>query len=368
MSARAVVVYHCAGAEPLYAHEQASLQHVAREIAAITGRSFAGNHAPTTDSGTVFCVPDETLLEDEARRLKIVRDVDFFGGVVGDPLARTKAIGHELVTSDACRPPGWCTSFAERVRDVVLPGRTAFNKADAIEAARSLLAAGPIRAKNSLSSGGGGQRVATTIAEVEAILERVSANHLERSGVVIETHLREVVTRSVGQVVIGTLLICYHGTQRTTRNNHGRPVYGGSDLLCVRGGWDAIERLALSPHERIAVAQARRYDAAADAHLPGFLASRRNYDVAQGLDGKGDWRSGVLEASWRAGGASPAEVAAAQVFIDDPACHTVQASAIKKFGRDCAAPPGALVYWQGEDPRDGPVLRCSMAKRRSREE
>src|SRR5262249_20209871 len=41
----------------------------------------------------------------------------------------------------------------------------------------------------------------------------------------------------------------------------------------------------------------------------GFAASRRNYDVAQGIDADGWPQSGVLEPSWHVGGASSAELA-----------------------------------------------------------
>ena len=45
------------------------------------------------------------------------------------------------------------------------------------------------------------------------------------------------------------------------------------------------------------------------AAFPGLFASRCNYDVVTGADGVGKHHSGVLEQSWRAGGASGAEIA-----------------------------------------------------------
>ena len=51
--------------------------------------------------------------------------------------------------------------FAEKVRDVVLPGYTAYSARDAQTAAMRMLPCGPIRLKNSLSCGGRGQSVAT---------------------------------------------------------------------------------------------------------------------------------------------------------------------------------------------------------------
>ena len=40
----------------------------------------------------------------------------------------------------------------------------------------------------------------------------------------------------------------------------GRSVYGGSDLTCVRGGWDALNRMPIAANVHLAVNQARRYD------------------------------------------------------------------------------------------------------------
>jgi hypothetical protein len=66
---------------------------------------------------------------------------------------------------------------------------------------------------------------------------------------------------------------------------------------------------------RLAIQQAQVFDRADEAY-PGFYASRRNYDIAQGLDSDGKPRSGVLEQSWRMGGASSAEMAALQSFVN----------------------------------------------------
>jgi len=62
---------------------------------------------------------------------------------------------------------------------------------------------------------------------------------------------------------------------------------------------------------------------------PGFFASRRNYDVAQGVDNEGQWRSGVLEASWRSGGPSTAELMALGALVQSPGLQVVEASAVK---------------------------------------
>ena len=118
----------------------------------------------------------------------------------------------------------------------------------------------------------------------------------------------------------------------------------------------------MDPKTRLAVAQARTDDRSAKT-FPGFLASRRNYDVSQGLDARGRWRSGVLEASWRSGGASTAELAALSAFNQDSALQVVEASSLKRFGRRRKPPPGAVIHFEGDDPEEGPLLRYTVVTR-----
>jgi len=162
--------------------------------------------------------------------------------------------------------------------------------------------------------------------------------------------------------MVGDRAIAYHGTQRSVTSNHGLSVYGGSHLICVRGGWAELEDLPMDAQTRLAVAQARTYDRST-VNFPGFFASRRNYDVGQGLDARGQWRSGVLEASWRSGGASTAELAALTVLAQDSALDVVEAASVKRFGSLRKPPPGAVIHFEGDDPEEGPLLRYTMVKR-----
>ena len=178
------------------------------------------------------------------------------------------------------------------------------------------------------------------------MLGKVTEDEMATYGLVLEENLRQVRTLSVGEVAVGSLRISYHGTQRTVRDNEGRPVYGGSDLVCVRGGWEALDVLPMLPEVRAAVVAARRYDEAT-AEFHGFTASRRNYDVGRGIGVDGRPRSGVLEPSWRVGGASSAELAALAAFARDPSLQIVGASHVEEYGKGCRAPPGAIVDFQG---------------------
>jgi Protein of unknown function (DUF3182) len=362
MARGVVVVYLSRFGKPLQWHHKVVLDLVAKAIAKIKGYEFWGHYDPEYHySGPLFFAPDDTLLLDEASCLGIRSSDDLYGGVVPHLFVKTKAITHGLVDRHAERPLGWSTAFAERVREIVLPGYTVFSNRDAQMAAGRMLACGPIRVKKPLSASGKDQTVVTTLNELDGELEKVGADEMATYGLVLEENLRQVRTLSVGEVAVGGLRISYHGTQRTVRDNEGRPVYGGSDLVCVRGGWESLDALPMSPEVRAAVVAARRYDAATE-ELPGFTASRRNYDIAQGIGADGRPRSGVLEPSWRIGGASSAELVALAAFARDPSLKVVGASHVEEFGTGRRAPADAFVDFQGDDPAWGPLLRYTIVK------
>lgn len=363
----AVAVYFPRLCAPMYTHEKITLSEVAKSIAHLSGYPFAGEYDPEVHvAARLFFVPSDTLILGEARDLGIRSAHQLYGAVVPYPFVKTKAITHCLVNRHAARPRGWSFAFANSVQDAVLPGYTAFSADDAKLAAKRLLALGPVRLKEPLGDGGHGQTVIRSISQLEAYLENYPAENLRSHGLALETNLRPVITRSVGCTLIGNRSIAYHGTQRSVTNNHGLLVYGGSHLICVRGGWSALENLPMEREARLAVNQARTYDRNATKY-PGFLASRRNYDVGQGTDGRGQWRSGVFEASWRSGGASTAELAALGAFADDPSLQVVQTTSVKHYGRPRKLPAGAAIHFQGDDPEDGPLLRYTTAARALRQ-
>ena len=112
---------------------------------------------------------------------------------------------------------------------------------------------------------------------------------------------------------------------------------------------------------RTAIAQAQRFDAAAAAY-PGLFASRRNYDVLRGRDRDGNWHCGVLEQSWRIGGASGPEVAALMAFSADPRLSAVHARSTERYGRDAQPPPGAIVHFHGVDSRAGSLVKYTLVE------
>jgi hypothetical protein len=355
-----VVTYVSLSGMPLRCHQAAMLNADARTIARCKGYRFGGDYgdARRHDSHLYF-VPDDTLLADEARVLGIQGPDDLYGGVVPHPFVKTKAITHPLIDMSAERPDGWLFGPGKRISDAVLPGYTAFSPHDARIAAGRMLAHTSIRVKQPLEAGGRGQDIVATLEELDPLLERMPASNIATYGLVLEQNLQQVATLSIGHITVDDVTFTYHGRQRVTRNNEGRPAYGGSDLVCVRGGWNALSRLPLRAGVRTAIAKARSYDAAMSEY-PGFMASRRNYDVGVGLDCNGHRRSGVFESSWRVGGATGAEVVALSEFTRDPAINVVETSHVEEFGKGRMPPPGAVNHVELDDPEVGPIMRYTV--------
>ncbi|HEX2528008.1 MAG TPA: DUF3182 family protein [Geminicoccus sp.] len=344
-------------------HEGTTHAAIARRLGALLGLDYL-DHPDLRDRPATGCylVPSDTLVDIErAQALGVFSADDLFGAVVPHSFIATKAITHPIISPDAVAPDGWIAAFAEQVRDAVLSGLAAFSLDDARRAGLLLLEDGPVRLKSVLGVGGRGQVTVRDASALDAALAAIDPQEIAGHGLVLEENLVDVVTLSVGQVQVGGMTASYHGSQRLTRDHRGELVYGGSDLHVVRGGFDTLLAVDLPEHVRLAIVQARRYDTAADHLFAGFFASRRNYDVAQGLNGRGEWRSGVLEQSWRIGGASGAEVAALEAFQADPRLSSVQASTFECYG-GTKAPAGAIVSFDGVDPELGQILKYTVVE------
>jgi hypothetical protein len=358
-----IVLYHNRGHQDLSEHEAATLQYIANKLARIKGYTFAGNYDWNRGySDKLYFVPTATVTDcEKARRIGIRGEGDLFGGVVPRPYMATKAITHPLVDGSAVAPEGWSCTFAQNVKPVTLFGFSAFTLNDALRGGALVLERGPARVKPANGIGGRGQIVVSNNDDLNRALGAIGDSEISRSGVVIEQNLAEVTTFSIGQVRMPEIVVTYCGRQRLTKDNQGSDIYGGSALTVVRGDFAELEKLVLTLDARLAIDQARAYDAAA-RELPGFIASRRNYDVAQGLGADGRGCSGVLEQSWRVGGASPAELDAAAALHSDSTLQTVRARCVEAYGEH-EPPPNAAVHFRGVDDRVGPIIKYTMVER-----
>lgn len=342
---------------PRFGHRSRSVAALAEGLAPLVGSREGG--------GGPYLVPDRTLGAQEAQGLGVRDADDLFGGVVPHEVVGGKAIVHPLPSPGCAFPRGWSSDFAQEMLPHALPGFSAFTKGDARTALYRLLVHGPVRLKPAWADGGQQQHVVRDAVDAEAVIALMPEDSLAACGVVLEANLSDVTTFSVGRVHVGAHEIAYVGTQHGTQDNEGNLAYGGSRLLCARGGFSTFSRAVLSPEMSRALAQARAFDAAADRHFAGFFASRRNYDVAIGRDARGTLRSGVLEQSWRIGGASGAEVAALRAFAGDDDLRFVVASCHEIYGRAETPPEEADVYYDADDPEVGTLTKYARVESRS---
>ncbi len=346
-------------------HDALAKASLAASIACLLGtRPVDAADEAVTRLRRPYYVPCDTLGVARARQLGIGDWEDLFGGIAPHPFIATKTITHRRVGDDAKAPPGWSDDFGRSVQHVVLDGWTAFDAADARAACARLLPGGAVRVKEADGVGGSGQSVVHDMAGLDALLGDIDPAQLAEHGLVLERNLGEVRTYSVGQVRVGAWLLSYHGQQRLTRNHLGAEVYGGSTLHLVRGDFDALLARPLPEATRTAVEQALVYHRAALRCFPGLVASRSNYDVAQGVDDAGVPRSGVLEQSWRIGGASGAEIVALHAFDENPALRWVVASTHECYGDCPGIPLSACVHFDGVDASVGRLVKYATVDAR----
>lgn len=357
-----VLIYSARLSEP--EHEKAVHFEMGRRIARLLGMEFGGEHGSAPrGAGRRYLIPTDTIIgQEQANRLGLSGEADLFGGIAPHAFLPTKAITHRLHNAQATAPEGWSHAFSRQVQTCVLKGITAFSVDDARHAGRHLLQDGPIRVKPVLATAGRGQIVVSDFAGLEQALERQDTRQLTECGLVLEEHLDDVETFSVGQVRMGGHLASYVGVQSLTPDNHGDMVYGGSALIVTQGGFERLLDLALDDIRLDVIDRARRYDQAVDECYPALIASRRNYDVARGRDANGAWRTGVLEQSWRIGGASAAEVAAIETFHDHPDVQVVMATTTEVFGNHTRRPEGAAPLFEGVDSEIGPLSKFVAVK------
>lgn len=343
-------------------HETTSLAHLAERIADVLGIPFAGVHEGG-DAGDAYLIPAQTLVGREAAALGIHAETQLFGGVVPHSFVKTKVITHPAVDRDATVPDGWSWCMESRLGESVLPGYSVFDADAARRGFRALRHLGPLRLKLARGRGGNGQYVLEDEAALQDALDDLPADELSCHGATLEQHLEDSSTYSVGVVRLGDMVIAYCGTQREVPDRDGNDVYGGSRLRAVRGGFDALLDATGEPGERCAVRQALDYDAAVRASYPGFFATRTNYDIIAGRDAEGQRRSGVLEQSWRIGGATPAELAAIEAFGADGALDRV-VTACYEVHELADVPEDARVHYRAVDPRIGPITKYSRVEAR----
>ena len=354
------------------AHDIASHRSLAGKLATVLGCPCVLDYEPGGDARPgrerIYYVPAMTLGAPAAERLGIGNEADLYGGVVPYEFVATKAISHPVLErAHAAPPPGWEARLGERLRGCVLQGYTVFSCQDALRAGALLLRDGPVRIKPVHATAGRGQLTAHDEADLRAAVRSLDESEFAQCGLVLEEHLEDVDTYSVGVARLPGLCASYVGTQRLTRDNQGAAVYGGSDMIFVRGDLDVLAARHWPAALRHAIGLAMQYDRAIELSYPGFYASRRNYDVAGGRNAQGQYRYGVLEQSWRAGGASMGEACALEAFAADAGLTRVRARTTESYGEGSGEPADALLIYDDDDPFVGRIRKSAGVVRHGHE-
>jgi len=324
-------------------HEVAVLHCAAGRLAELFGARRVAAAAAPPPCGR-YWIPSSTLSRREAAALGISDGSQLWGGIVPAGYVATKLVSHPRSGRRAAAPKGWIDIIG--LEDCTLPGWSVFSRADALAAGAELLRGGPVRVKPPRERGGRGQRVVRSEEELGNWLDAASPRALEE-GLVLERDLVESTTYSVGfSVLPGGHRIAYVGTQRTVITPQGVAAYGGSRLEVVRGTFADLEATLRPGKPRAAVQAASRYDAVI-RHAYGVVATRCNYDVIAGVDRLGRRHLGVLEQSWRFGGASMAELLAIECFTRMPGLQRVVAETVETFAGE-RVPAEAVMAWRGD--------------------
>jgi hypothetical protein len=360
---RPVYIVPARGGDFADEHQRCARAVLGKCLAELTGGVFAGEMSGEADSDVEpYFLPADTLTIEEAAQLGLNGEGDLFGGVVPHPFVASKAIAHSLVSSTASAPPEWNAGFSEAIAGIVLPGFTVFARDDAEAAGRELLRTGPVQVKATGGFAGFGQSKVASEEELQGELNKLDWDEIGKVGLVLEHRLNDVSAFSIGQVRVGGTTASYYALQKETANEYRDNIYVGSSLLAVRGGFEDLLALDFSDDVRTSIERACAFDAEVDRHFPGFFASRRNYDVIRGFGGNGRPVSGVLEQSWRVGGASAAEMLVLLALRGDPELTQVKARTVEVFGELADVPHGALLLYRGVDPKAGAITRYAIAE------
>ncbi|KAB2697557.1 DUF3182 family protein [Ochrobactrum sp. Kaboul] len=339
-------------------HNVASVEALAARLAKLSGSSLSPSSQNFDDVDGTFFIPTVSLIRKSHPELDANQ---FWGGCVDQEYMTTKLATHPAWNEEDELPAGWKPQFAKDLGSAALAGFSVFSHDHAARAGAFLLDKSKIRLKDPYASGGKNQCVFENNHELDVFLQSLSQSEITK-GMVIEEDVENSSTYSVGQVSLAGLTASYLGRQYIAHDPMGESVYAGSRLYVVRGGWDELLlRLRMPVAHRI-IEGARRYDMAAGEHF-GLVASRKNYDVLVGPITEDGFCCGVLEQSWRVGGASPAEILAVEAMIGDQSILALQVLARETYGAAPRFEINDFIVYVGQDDTGQPLHKYARIEK-----
>lgn len=326
------VIYNVPHSIPQPYHEYITQRNgtVAEGIANYLDISYGGNTIAYKNDYQVLAQPrvkTQTYTPDgpgifAPDRPEFTLPEEFYGALVEDRSHVGKAILHPALSRNV--PRFYSSEFAQRVQDFVIPGFTAFHKADVAEAFPGIQNDEyDYRLKLPDESDGYGQFPIHDTASLQRILESLNGHEVAEKGVVLEANLHEPTTISVGYAMLGRDQYSFIAHQKND-DSEGRSRYRGAEVTIIRGTLKGLTGITSPQSERgHAVEIARKfYDALS---LYNVVASRLSFDCLHGFDNNGYIRRGVTDITARLGGTCPALILAAHEFKKKPGIATVSA-------------------------------------------
>ena len=336
----AVVTYALGAAGDRDSHEARTRTGIATKLAELKGFEFAGEYDRGTRYGgsVVFRAKRRAgghRSGGGARHPRRGRSVRRRGpsclrGDKGDHASAVRRAGARSRGLGPGVPASGGRRGARRIR--------AFEPEDALRAGASLLERGPVRVKRATGIGGRGQYVVKGTDDLAEVLGAIDADELSTSGVVIEENLDEVTTYSVGQVRVGRsrrhLLRHAAADDATTgaQKSTAAPTCSSCEATSTRCCASRWRNPSGSRSRRPASTTPLPTRASPGSSLRGAITTWCRGSMR--ADGSA---RGVLEQSWRIGGASGAEIGALEAFRADPGAE----GGARRFRRGLRRKPAA---------------------------
>jgi hypothetical protein len=265
---------------------------------------------PEHKPGNTYEVLARTITREQAKTLGIDSPDDFYGGVVDHLQHIEKSALHACLGK--C-PSHYSNGFASEIQDAVLPGYSFFDEEGAEEAVNKLSGRfESLRLKLPMNSDGHGQYVVTKREEVLGIINNLDPEIMMNFGAVLEPHLFDVQTISIGEF-FGEYSFIAHQIDDIAED--GRNRYKGANVEVY-----PRQLSSLGNNYKMDLLQVFLAEKAIKVHnaysLLDPMFSRVSYDLLVGRDKNGVVYGGVTDVTARVGGTCPA-LMLVQEFMSD---------------------------------------------------
>lgn len=222
----------------------------------------------------------------------------------------TKTLLHPVFGNP--KPEAHDVSFAEEVKDTVLPGFSAFTKKSALQTYIKLFRNDEtnVRFKHPKKSDSDGQTVVHSTEETRKIITTHFDSEDENLGLVLETNVIDPQTISIGEIVIGGVTYSRIGFQDEVENNEGNTVFGGGVVHVIEGSLSDLVSKRDGDNDAITLALRQAHTVLEAVRSRTTTSNYIACDVIQGTDVSGNLISGVTDLTLRTGGMTGAELIA----------------------------------------------------------